>query len=302
MNRKLILPIIIIVALAAIIIPQVVEEMRRVRGSAPVSQPSASPQNRSGARQPPGNGQRDDTSDQNEDLTEHAEQRETFQLEPGARLELVNIRGHIEIETTAEGNTAEIHVITSANSRSFLERHRIVFEHSPTNLMVRGESSEFSSIWHTGGGNVRQRVTLRVPRNIEFSANEINGRVRVGEIDGSVEMREIDGTIDIAGARGRADINEVNGRVNVTLRDLGSEHFQVRNINGGVEIRFVGVVNADVHAERNNGSVDIALPNVTMQDRRNRANFRARIGTGGPLIGISRVNGRVRLAPLANES
>lgn len=308
MSRKLVLPIIIIVAALAVIVPQAVEEMRRVRTGGATSETtnnSSSARAQGSERREEGDGRSDDERNNNQsgDLPERDEQRETFQLEPGAQVEIEDIDGIIEVETTSEGNTAEVHVVTSSNSRAYLDRRRLIFEHSPTSLTVRGESGDFSSIWRIdGGARWHQRVTLRVPRRIEFSAVDIGGRTRVGEIDGSVTARDINGNIEIAGARGRAEIVQVNGRVNLTMQDMSNEGIGLSRINGGVEVRFAGEVNADVQATRNNGAVEINLPNVTMQERQNRSNFRARIGTGGPLIRVTGVNGRVRLVPRTSEA
>lgn len=301
MKRKLVLPIIIIVAASAIIIPQVVEEFSRRRtGATEQTGNDPSTTRAQGSRRE----EQGDGSDSNGDLPERDEQRQTFQLQPGARVEIANIGGKVDVETS-DSNTAEVLVVRSARARADLERRRITIEGSPTSLVVRGEGGgggSFGGLWSSGNGDVRQRVVLRLPRRIEFKAIDINGRARVGEIDGGVEIADINGRVEVAGVTGHVQIVEVNGRVNVGVERVADTGIQLSDINGNVELRFAGEVNADVDANDNHGAVEIFLPNVTMQERRNRSNFRARIGTGGAPITITDVNGRARLAPRINEN
>ena len=62
---------------------------------------------------------------------------------------------------------------------------------------------------------------LRVPRNIEFSANGINGKTTVGELDGPVHLSGINGKCEVAQARGYTEISGINGSVAMTIAQLG---------------------------------------------------------------------------------
>jgi hypothetical protein len=231
-----------------------------------------------------------------DDLPEKDEFRQTYELGSGARVELRGINGGVEIETSSS-SIAEVHILRSARNRDDLQYQKIIVEHQGNTLIVRGEKD------HDGyrGRNreVRQRITLRVPRQIELLASGINGRVQAGEIDGSVRLDGINGSVEVAQAAGYANVSGVNGRVVVTIARLGERGIDVNGINGGVEIRFNEEINADLEVSGCNGSVYADVPNVTMIGKISRENFRARIGSGGARISVTGVNGRVRLSRAA---
>ena len=91
--------------------------------------------------------------------------RQTFRLEPGARVEVSRINGAVEV-TTSETDTAEVRVVRTADSAEDLEYGRVAVEGSPEYLSVTGEREGARGLWHwlQGGGRVRQQVTLALPR------------------------------------------------------------------------------------------------------------------------------------------
>lgn len=72
---------------------------------------------------------------------------------------------------------------------------------------------------------------------------------------------------------------------------------RVSGINGRVELKFDGALNADLAVNGINGATQADMPNVTIQGRVRRTNFNAKIGAGGSPLNVSGVNGSVRLAP-----
>lgn len=232
---------------------------------------------------------RDD--EESRDWPERDEMQQNYQLSPGALVKVSGINGLVEVET---GNTsaAEVHIVRSARNHADLEHHKIIIEQSGTGLYIHGEKEHDG--WHHA--DVRQRVMLKLPRQIEFEANGINGRTSVGEIDGPVRLSGINGRVEVAQATGYSELSGINGNVVVTIARLGERGIRVSGINGGVELRFAEALNADLSVHGINGSVFADVPNVTVQGRMSRTEFNARIGTGGAPINVSGVNGRVRLA------
>lgn len=224
---------------------------------------------------------------------------QNFQLEPGARVEVRGINGPVTVETS-DTATAEVHVVRTANNKDDLDYQKIVVEGSAKSLVVRGEGSKrgwWRRLW--GGGPVKQEVTLRLPRRVEFEARGLNGQVRIGEIDGAVEMSGINGRVEVAQSAGHAQFSGVNGGITFTLGRLDSNGVELNGINGNVEFRMREQVNAEVEVNGLNGSVSMNLPNVTSQERSNRSRFSARLGTGGAPIDLSGINGNVRFVSAA---
>jgi hypothetical protein len=228
------------------------------------------------------------------DWPERDEINQTFQLTPGTRVEVRGINGTADIETW-ERNTAEVHIVRSARTREALNFRRVIVEHNASGLIIRGENEKDNN-WNGGRDrDVRQRVMLKLPRQVDLGVNGINGRVNVGAIDGPVRIGGINGRVEVEQAVGYSDLSGINGRVGITISRLGERGISVNGVNGGVELRFVDEVNADIDVTGINGSVNADVPNVVLRGKIDRQNFHATIGTGGTPIKVKGVNGHVKL-------
>lgn len=235
--------------------------------------------------------QRDD--DWSNDLPEKDEIHQTYQLSAGARVEVKGINGGVTIET-APGNTAEVHIVRSARTKEDLNYGKIIIEQTANSLVVRGENKKERGEWREGR-DVRQRVMLKLPRQIDLAVNGINGKVGVGEVDGPVNLSGINGKVDVAQASDASDISGVNGRVTITLLRMSDRGMNVSGINGAVELRFAEEINADLDVSGVNGNVDSSDFPMTIQGKMERHSFKAKIGNGGARINVSGVNGRVKI-------
>jgi hypothetical protein len=223
-----------------------------------------------------------------EDLAEREEFRQSYKLAPGAQVEVRNINGPLELQTT-DGDSAEVYVARSARTRADLEYYKVVVENAGGVFRVYTEQPPEEIRNHI---NVRHRAVLKVPRPAELTVRNINGQVRIGEIDGPVHMGNINGSLEIGHLAGFAELSNINGSIALTLERLGERGIHMRNINGGVSLRFLDQLNADLDLQSFNGSVDSVLPNTSVQ-KVTRSSVRGQIGTGGvPIIG-SHVNGTI---------
>jgi DUF4097 and DUF4098 domain-containing protein YvlB len=224
------------------------------------------------------------------------ETRQTFRLEAGARVEVSGINGPVEVKT-AETDTAEVHILRTASNPDALEYSKVTVEATDSSLVVRGESNSGHSLWRWlwgGGGQVKQEVTLVLPRRVELSTKGVNGSVVVGEIDGSVEVDSINGRVEVAQSFGHSEVKGINGNVKLGVSQLGAQGLEIKGVNGNIEIRLKENINADIEVKGQNGSFALNVPNVTMQERKNYSNMRARLGTGGAPIDIKGCNGNLR--------
>jgi hypothetical protein len=228
-----------------------------------------------------------------DDYSEKDEINQTYQLAAGAKVDVSGINGTVEIETTS-GNTAVVHIVRSAKTQEDLQYRKVIIQQSSTSLVIKGEE-EKDRERNGRNRNVRQRVFLKLPRQIALSTSGVNGRVTIGEVDGAVTVSGVNGRVDVAQALGYSRLSGINGRVSVKIARLGERGADIDGINGPVEIRFTDEVNADLEVSGINGHVSTELPNVTLQGKMERNNFRAKIGSGGSPIQISGINGKVTL-------
>ncbi|HJQ67530.1 MAG TPA: hypothetical protein VKA70_01050 [Blastocatellia bacterium] len=233
-----------------------------------------------------------DDNDYQGEMQEREEIRQSYELSPGATVEVQGINGTVDIETT-NGQTAEVHIIRFAATKEDLNYHKILIEHSGNRLVVRGENERDRN---QRNRRVRHRVTMKIPRRVDLTTGGVNGRVNIGEVDGPVKVSGVNGKVSVGQAVGYTELSGINGSVTITIAQLSTRGIDASGINGRVELRFTEDINADLDVTGINGSVQADMPNVTVFGKISRDNFRAKIGSGGTPIQVSGINGGVRLA------
>ncbi len=219
--------------------------------------------------------------------------RKSFELSPGARVEVAGINGGVKIETS-DSRTAEVYVERFGNSQEVLSRRKVTIDATSVSLTVRAENSNTSFFARIFGSKPSERVTLRLPRSVSLVARGINGSVFAGEIDGKVEVKGVNGKVDIAQASGAAIFKGINGNIAVGLNQIDKGGVVINGINGNIELRINDNVNATLDAHGMNGNVVSDLPNVAV-DKGKHGRYSAQIGNGENSINASGINGNIRL-------
>ncbi|MFN2455428.1 MAG: DUF4097 domain-containing protein [Pyrinomonadaceae bacterium] len=263
-----------------------------------------------------------------EEFSSKEEIRRSFQLSPGARVEVSGISGPVEIETS-NSETAEVYIVRSARQRVDLEYRKIVIEQTPTSLSVRNERT--GEAREGRGVQIRERATLKLPRRIELSVSGISGTTKIGDVDGrmrasgisggvrigdvggdfrasgisgSLTVGEVGGVVQLEGISGGVKVGRttghleargISGSITTTIARFDERGIRLSSISGGINLRFTEDINADFAIDNFSGSVSLDVPNVIVQSRAESSNMRARIGAGGAHISISNVSGGVRL-------
>jgi len=222
------------------------------------------------------------------DMAEREEIRQSYELAPGARVEVSTIAGSVDIETTT-GQMAEVHIIRMGKTRKDLDCYKINIEHSANGLFIRhqqGREDICSTI------QARQRVTLKLPRNVALKLNAIAGPVTVGEIDGTVRLSGISGKVEVAQALGYSDISGISGVLSMNITRISERGVRISGISGRVEIRAASSLNADLSVSGINGNINNDAGNVSLT-KTGHSEFSGRIGSGGAQISVSGISGSV---------
>lgn len=223
---------------------------------------------------------------------------QTYQLSPGAHVEVKGINGPVAFETT-DSDIAEVHIVRTAKNQEDLERTRIVIDQSPESLVVRSERSGNSSFWERlwgGRGETNTNVTMKIPRRSELSSKGINGPVTVtGALDGGAHIKGVNGRVELGEVAGHSEFKGINGSVSLSLSNARGEGLELKGINGGITLRIPENLNADFEVKGLNGRVAVEIPNVTVTQKLEHSKMSARIGAGGAEIALSGINGNVRL-------
>jgi DUF4097 and DUF4098 domain-containing protein YvlB len=268
------------------------------------------------------------TGTQRDDFRERDEINETYQLAPGARVEVSSIRGPVEI-VNSDTAMAEVQIIRTARTRADLEYHKIEVQHTGNSLVVRGvqepEARRRDNI------RVNHHVILKLPRHIDLSVNSISGWIKVGDVDGEIHVNSISGSTTIGNVGGKLQVSSVSGSLevgnvgeearvnsisgslrlgkvngylnvssisgslNAALVGLSPQGIHINSVSGSVEIAFNSEVNADFTSESVTGEVFLEVPNVLRESEEKSSNVRARIGAGGTPIRITSISGNIRL-------
>lgn len=240
------------------------------------------------------NGDKESTAEAREEI------RKSYELSPGARVEVAGINGWVKIETS-DSKTAQVYVERTGSSQEVLSRRKITIDSTPATLTIRGERGDGSFFARLFGSKPSERVTLRLPRQIYLVAKGVNGSVTAGEIDGAVEVHGINGNVDIAQASGATEFKGINGNVSVGLKQIDQQGVHISGINGNIELRLNDGVNADLEAHGMNGNVVSELPNVVV-DKSRHGSYSAQIGNGGSSISASGINGNIRLTRMMTSA
>lgn len=227
--------------------------------------------------------------------------RKSYELSPGALVEVKGINGAVTIETS-DSKTAEVYIVRTANEQAALDRRKIVIENTANSLTIRGEKGDVGFLDHFFGSNPSEKVTLKLPKQVVLATKGVNGSVTVGDLEGSLEVSGVNGRVEVGQATGSAEFHGINGNVSVALKQLQKEGVQFKGINGNIELRISEGLNAELETHGMNGSVRSDVPEITVSKSEHGNRYSAQIGTGGNPITVSGVNGNVRLTKAATAA
>jgi len=221
------------------------------------------------------------------DLPVRNEIHRQYQLAPNTTVEISTIPGPVEIETIS-GQSAEINIFNS-ETQADLNCLDSPVEQTPGKLVIRSKS--LCNI-----ARVNQRVTLKLPRDINLHLEQIAGHVRIGPTEGMVRLNSIAGNVS-TGPLQAAEMSSLGSGLSMEINQLGERGVRLSSIVGGIELALSDNLNAQFVANSVIGNVVSDIPNIKLLTD-GRSDFEAKIGSGGPVITTSSVRGGIRLRKL----
>lgn len=211
-----------------------------------------------------------------------------FSLPERARVHVTAINGSVEIKAI-DGDTAIVQVERTASSRAELNCNRVLVRHGSGTLTVRSESAD-----GCGTIQVRHRVLLSLPRSVNVRVQGVSGPISIGGIEGALHISGNSGSIDLEQSGIGASITGNSGTTSITLRKRDAGGLALSGNSGAVRLYIGDKLDVDVKVTGLDGSVTSELPNVQFT-RTGAADYRARIGSGGPTINVARNDGSISL-------
>lgn len=201
-----------------------------------------------------------------------------FTLPEWARVDVTAINGSVDIEVI-DGDTASVQVERTA-SRAELDCNKVVVRHVSGRLTIRSETAARQGCETV---QVRQRVLLSLPRSVNVSVQGVSGPVNIAEIDGALRISGNSGSINLDQPGIGSLITGNSGTTAIKLRKRDAGGLELSGNSGDVKLYIGDELDIDVRVSGHIGSVSSELPNVRFR-KIGAADYRARIGSGGPRI------------------
>ncbi|MCC6539158.1 MAG: DUF4097 family beta strand repeat protein [Bryobacterales bacterium] len=183
----------------------------------------------------------------------------SYELRPGARLNLENFNGRVEIRTWDQ-NKVEIHGTKYASTEEGLKLLKVDVSSSPDLLEIRSiRPGGDSGAWRRGNYGVSFHIT--VPRQTHLDKlTTSNGPIKVDGIEGRMRLTTSNGPVEVASSTGELDLRTSNGPVELTRF---SGRAAVQTSNGPIEVSALKLDPAvPLRLETSNGPIDIELPDA----------------------------------------
>ena len=224
-------------------------------------------------------------------------------LNPGQTLEIKGVSGSIRAELAA-GNMIEVSAHKTAN-RSDPASVRIEVMPSADGVTIcsvysndGAQSNDCRSGNDNHSGNrdndVAVDYTVKVPAGIRFAPKTVNGSVTALGLRSDVDASSVNGNVRIK-TTGLVHARSVNGSIEASMGVAtwnGSLDF--KTVNGSIDLTMPAGTSAEVHASSMSGTLVSDFP-LTVNNRIEGRRTEARIGSGGPELKLSTVNGAITL-------
>jgi len=222
--------------------------------------------------------------------------KKAYDVSANGSLSVENVNGKITV-TTWDGNAVKMAAVKSANSQEGLDGIKVIVKSTVNSLEITTTLPRKKG-WFGRGKNYGAKVdyVLQVPSTIRIrKAASVNGNVTIAGVQGGVRASTVNGGISSSGLNGSVELSTVNGLVKCeTFTSSPKYSIEISTVNGGVELALPATINARLKVNTVNGSIksELAFSDTKVSRRRE---VRATIGKGGVAVGLSTVNGGIRI-------
>jgi putative adhesin len=148
---------------------------------------------------------------------------------------------------------------------------------------------------HDEDDDVEVEFTVRLPKGVNIATSTVNGSVFVQGATGRVDASTVNGGVEAGTTGGPVQASTVNGDVVVHMGTVAEAvNLDYSTVNGAVTVYLPDKVNADIEMSTVNGSFHSDYP-LALNGRIEPRHIRATIGSGGPRLRCSTVNGSIDL-------
>lgn len=219
----------------------------------------------------------------------------SYPLAAGGRIDLDNINGAVHI-TGWDQNVVKVDAIKYANTQERLDEAEIEVDAGSDYVSIRTKYRNHDLTWNNDGWNNPASVeyTLMVPRSARLDEIKlVNSALDITGVGGEVRASCVNGQLIAKGLQGRAKLSTVNGGMQAEFDRLGNSPIELTSVNGTLELTLPSDANTELEASTVNGGIDNDIGVRVVHHRWVGHEMHAEVGSGGPRIRLSNVNGRI---------
>ncbi|MEK6285403.1 MAG: DUF4097 family beta strand repeat-containing protein [Acidobacteriota bacterium] len=214
----------------------------------------------------------------------------TFPLRDGARFSIKNVNGSISVEGWDQPK-AEVKVIKRGADRGA----QVFFTSSANSVTLRTGVPGGNG---GNGGNQDIRYEVKLPREMgRVQLSSVNGSIKLSEVTGQISAESANGNIELTDVVGVSKVQTTNGKIIAVLQEATNDPMEFTAVNGKIDLTIKSDFDANLEASTVHGGIDID-DEFGIQVQRQVVGQRAsgQIGSGGPPLKLTTVNGSIKLA------
>lgn len=167
---------------------------------------------------------------------------------------------------------------------------RVTIDGSGGQVHATGPESANDSWWSVS-------YEVFVPQSTDLTLKSNNGGMNISDVRGQIHFDVNNGGVNLKRVGGDVSGATVNGGIQVELTGAiwDGRQMDVKTHNGGVNVSMPANYSAHVQMETGSGRIQSDFANnLQAENRSHRMDFN--VGSGGPLLHVSTVNGGVHLS------
>ena len=233
-----------------------------------------------------------------QDLREEFHQ--TYPISPNGRISLENINGGVQIKVWDQA-AVQVDAIKKAYRQNRLNEAKIEVTATQENIRIKTEypyeNQNFRSDERRYDNPAIVDYTLTVPRKAILESIElINGSIDIDGVEGNVKASSINGRVNARGLVSEVRLSTINGQLTATFTQLDeSKPISLGSINGNVTLVLPSNANASIRAGTVHGGISSDFGLKVKHGEYVGHSMDGQIGTGGPRIRLSNVNGGIKI-------
>ncbi len=208
-----------------------------------------------------------------------------------------NVNGNIEADV-ATGNEVEV---TAEKSGEHADEAKIGMVQLKDGVMFCviypgwfDDHCEESHFHHQSGNGPKVHFTIRVPENLRFTGENVNGNVTAENMGRFVKATSVNGKVRVS-TKSWAELSSVNGSLEGKMGHADwTGTLKIETVNGSISLEMPSDLSADVKFESVNGRLHTEFP-MNVQGSVDAHSIRGQIGSGGRELKIETVNGGAEL-------